>query len=230
MSRKASDSHHGLNDIVGFALLTAAVLLLVSQLSFDRFDLSFFRDPHNKPVHNWIGILGAYIGWFTFLMLGFAAYLLPVVFAAFGLGYLLNFMHYLRERLRWSLIWAAVLFVALTGILHILGFERVFGDGYVNIGSQNAGGWIGYATYGQTKNYEFGFSLLGPIGATIVYASLGVISLLFLTNFHLGEWIRALLTREPSAAVAAEEEGKSREEIVLERKARDLEKQAKKLQ
>ena len=28
MSRKASDSHHGLNDVIGFALLAVAVLLI----------------------------------------------------------------------------------------------------------------------------------------------------------------------------------------------------------
>jgi hypothetical protein len=56
MSRKSpSDSGRGFNDVIGVALLAAALLLLVAQFSFDRYDLSFFKDPHNKPVHNWIG-------------------------------------------------------------------------------------------------------------------------------------------------------------------------------
>ena len=56
MSRKSSsDSHNGFDDVIGVALLAVALLLLVAQLSFDRYDLSFFNDPHNKPVHNWIG-------------------------------------------------------------------------------------------------------------------------------------------------------------------------------
>ena len=51
MSRKTgSDSHNGFNDVIGVALLAAALLLLVAQLSFDRYDISFFRDPHNKPI------------------------------------------------------------------------------------------------------------------------------------------------------------------------------------
>ena len=80
-------------------------------------------------------------------------------------------------------------------------------------------------TYGQTPRYEYGFCLLGKVGAIIVYATLCLISLLSLTNFQLGEWIRRLLQNEPAAA-----EPKSADETALERRARDLEKQAKKLQ
>ena len=40
--------------------------------------------------------------------------------AAFGVAYLLNFLGYLRERLRWSLLWAAVLLISLTGLLYLL--------------------------------------------------------------------------------------------------------------
>ena len=56
----------GFTDVIGVALLAAALLLLVAQLSFDRYDLSFFKDPHNKPVHNWIGPFGAYLAWGSF--------------------------------------------------------------------------------------------------------------------------------------------------------------------
>ena len=55
-----------------------------------------------------------------------------------------------------------------------------------------------------------------------------LISLLFLTNFRLGEWIRTFLKEEKAIAELAEP--KSAEEIALERRARDLERQAKKLQ
>jgi len=96
-----------------------------------------------------------------------------------------------------------------------------------HIGSQSAGGWLGWLTYGQTQKYNFGFSMFGPLGATIVYSALCLISLLFLTNFKLGEWIRAWLQKAKIPAVEPEKFG---EEIALDRRARDLEKQAKKLQ
>jgi DNA segregation ATPase FtsK/SpoIIIE, S-DNA-T family len=228
MSRKTgSGSNNGFGDVIGIALLAIALLLLVAQLSFDRYDLSFFRDPHDKPVHNWIGPLGAYLAWGSFLPLGLVGYLLPWLLAAFGAAYLLNFLGYLRERLRWSLLWSAMLIVSLTGLLYLADNGGLRGKIHETIGAQSIGGWLGWLTYGQTPNRNFGFSLLGPLGATIIYSALCLISLLFLTNFQLGEWIRALVDKK-SAPV--ETEKKSAEEIDIERRARDLEKQAKKLQ
>ena len=228
MSRKTDpDSHNGFNDVIGVALLAIALLLLVAQLSFDRYDLSFFRDPHNKPIHNWIGPMGAYLAWGSFLPLGLVGYLLPWLLAAFGAAYLLNFLGYLRERLNWSLLWAAMLIVSLTGLLYLIDNGGLRGKLHETIGAQSIGGWLGWLTYGQTQSRNFGLSLLGPLGATIIYSALCLISLLFLTNFRLGEWIRAFVDNK-SEPVAAEK--KSPEELALERRARDLEKQAKKLQ
>ena len=230
MSRKTtSGSAHGLGDVIGVALLAAALLLFVAQLSFDTRDIAGLNLPPNKSAHNWIGPLGAYLAWGTFLPLGVAAYLLPWLFAAFGVAYLLNFLGYLRERLRWSLLWAVVLLVSVTGLLYILDNAGWLGQLRERIGSQSAGGWLGFLTYGQTPTYEYGFCLLGGIGATIVYVTLCLISLLFLTNFQLGEWIRRFLEKEPAGQKSAEEPG-SAGEIALDRRARELEKQAKKLQ
>jgi S-DNA-T family DNA segregation ATPase FtsK/SpoIIIE len=228
MSQKTgSDSNKGFGDVIGVALLAVALLLLVAQFSFDRYDLSFFRDPHNKPIHNWIGPLGAYLAWGTFLPLGLVGYLLPWLLAAFGAAYLLNFLGYLREHLRWSLLWSVMLIVSLTGLLYLADNGGLRGKIHETIGAQSIGGWLGWLTYGQTQNRNFGLSLLGPLGATIIYSALCLISLLFLTNFQLGEWIRALFDKESAAAEAEE---KSPEEIALERRASDLEKQAKQLQ
>jgi S-DNA-T family DNA segregation ATPase FtsK/SpoIIIE len=226
MSRKTSpNSAHGFGDIIGIALLAVALLLLVAQLSFDRDDVSFLTTQLNKPAHNWIGPLGAYLAWASFIPFGLAGYILPVLFAAFGLSYLLNFPSHLRERLRWSLIWSVVLLVSLTGLFYIMDSAGLLGKIRETIGSQSAGGWMGWATYGQTPHHEYGFCLLGIVGAVIVYLALCLISLLFLTNFRLGEWIRGFLGKEPYEA-----EPESADEGVLEHRARDLEKQARKLQ
>jgi S-DNA-T family DNA segregation ATPase FtsK/SpoIIIE len=227
MSRKTgSGSNNGFGDVIGVALLAVALLLLVAQFSFDRYDLSFFRDPHNKPIHNWIGPLGAYLAWGTFLPFGLVGYLLPWLLALFGAAYLLNFLGYLREHLRWSLVWSVMLIVSLTGLLYLADNGGLRGKIHETIGAQSIGGWLGWLTYGQTQSRNFGLSLLGMLGATIVYSALALISLLFLTNFQLGQWIRDLFDKES----ASETEDKSPEEIALERRARDLEKQAKKLQ
>ncbi|HTQ50686.1 MAG TPA: DNA translocase FtsK [Candidatus Acidoferrales bacterium] len=234
MSRKTStNSGHGFGDIIGVALLAVALLLLVAQWSFDHRDIGFLvSSPSEKSVtvHNWIGPFGAYLAWASFIPLGLVAYLLPFLLGMFGLAYLVNFPGHLRERLGWSLTWSIVLLISITGLLCILSNAGWFRKPSEDIGSlTGAGGFLGYLTFGQTPRYEYGLSLLGSIGATIVYLALCLISLLFLTHFKLGEWIRRLLEKVPTRA-DAESEPVPAEEGALEHRARELEKQAKRLQ
>jgi S-DNA-T family DNA segregation ATPase FtsK/SpoIIIE len=221
VSRKASsDSDHGFGDIIGVVLLAAALLLLVAQLSFDRCDIPALCDPPNKPAHNWIGPMGAHFAHWFFVLFGIAAYALPPLLTAFGLAYLFGILGYLRERLRWSSLWSATLMVAFTGLLHILDVYALAGYARERIGAQGAGGFFGWLTF------EYGFWMLGTVGAVIVYSTLGLVSLLFLTSFRLGEWLRGFVSKSPELAEA----GLPEEEAVLERRARDLERQANRLQ
>jgi S-DNA-T family DNA segregation ATPase FtsK/SpoIIIE len=227
MSRKASsDSADGFGDIIGVVLLAAALLLLVAQWSFDRNDISFLTTEIAKPAHNWIGRLGAYFAWMVFFLLGAAAYLVPLLLALFGAAYLFNFLGHLRQRLKWSALWTALMLIALTGLMHVMTNANVFGRLHEKVGAHSAGGMLGYLTYGQTERYEFGLSLAGPVGATIIYATIYLVSLLFLTNFRLGEWLRNLIAGTPGIS----DKAVSEEEAALERRARELEKQAKRLQ
>jgi len=226
MSRKAdSGSSRGFDDAIGIALIFLAVLLLMAQLSFDPYDIGFIKQPPFRPAHNWIGPLGAYVAWWIFLFFGVVAYALPFLLAVFGSAYLFGFLGYLRERLRWSLAWSVALLISLTGLLYLADRGGILGKLHESIGANSAGGALGYLTYGETEHRLYGFSLLGPIGATILYAALCLVSLIFLTAFPFGDWLRSRVTGwEPPARADAPEEA------VLERKARDLQKQAKKLQ
>ena len=226
MSRKSpSDSSRGFNDVIGVALLLLVALpLLVAQLSFDRYDLSFIHIPANKPVHNWIGPFGAQVAYASFFVFGIGAYAFPLLVAVFGLGYLFNFWPHLRERRLWSGIWGLVLMLSLTGLLNMM--DGLFKPLRENVDVQSAGGWVGQTLFQfRLFGFDWGFWVLGSVGATIVYLAFCFISLLFLTDFQLGEWIRRFLQQEPAAA-----EPKSADETALERRARDLEKQARKLQ
>ncbi|HXT12989.1 MAG TPA: DNA translocase FtsK [Candidatus Angelobacter sp.] len=225
MSRKAdSGSARGFDDIIGAILLFAALFLLMAQLSFDSHDITFLYNPPMRPAHNWIGLIGAYVAWWVFALLGVVAYVLPLLLAMFGAAYLLGFLHYLRERLRSSLLWSLGLLISLSGLLFLADQGGILGNLRVGIGATSAGGFLGYLTYGNSAHYQWGFSLLGPIGATILYAAIGLVSLVFLTAFPLGDWLRHRVGNEEKSTAATPEEA------VLERKARDLQKQAKKLQ
>lgn len=224
MSRKdATESHHGWADFIGVGLLAAAVLLFLAQISFDHGDITKLVDPPNKPLHNWIGWAGAHTAWLFFLIFGVTAYFVPVLFLAFGLGYLFNFLGYLREHSRWSIFWAVMLLVSLTGLLHIMHDSGLTGKVHERLGAQSAGGWLGWLTF------EYGFWMAGKIGAVILYGTVALFGVLFLTNFKLGAWLQAWADRDGQTMPITKASSNSAE-AALERKARELEKKKRDLE
>ena len=225
MARKQSANStpsHGFGDIIGVSLLALALLLLVAQLSFDRNDISSNRvatDAASHSTHNWVGPLGARLAYCTFFVFGFSGYMLPLFLALFGMAYLFDVLAYLRRR--W--LWAAVLLVSCMGWLHLIDLPHehdktslVFKARYA-ISAPSIGGLVGKLAY------ENIFWVLGTVGAAITYGALDLISLLFLTNFQLGPWLRGWFGRRSDTQAKGDEEA-------LEKRARELKKQARQLE
>src|SRR5882672_2672430 len=59
---------NGFNDVIGLTLLFAALILLVAQWSFDKNDISFLTTQPSKSLHNWIGLLGAWLAYGSFFV------------------------------------------------------------------------------------------------------------------------------------------------------------------
>ena len=190
-----------------------AALLLAALLSYHPRDVSANALPTNPSVHNWIGPFGAWLAYGCFLAIGAAAFVLPVLLFFVGLGCFFDAFAYLRRR--WA--WALILLVCCMGLLDL--YRDHLGKLERNLGT-TAGGVLG-----RNLNQHFFGECFGTAGATIIFLMLYFISLLFLTNFQLGEWVRRIWGRR--AAARGDE---TPEEDALERRARDLQKQAKKLQ
>ena len=215
MARKetqTAEHPRGFNDIIGIVLIGMSALLFVALLSYHPRDVSANALPTNQSTHNWIGPFGAWMAYYFFMAVGAAAYVFPVLLLVFGLGCFFEMLSYLRRR--WP--WAVVLFICSIGLLDLYsGWLGGFKD---NINAPPGG------AIGQTLNAKI-FNYFGTTGATILFAMLYFISLLFLTNYQLGHWVRALISREPPI-----DSNLSPEERELERRARELQKQADKLQ
>ncbi|MCL5097551.1 MAG: DNA translocase FtsK, partial [Candidatus Omnitrophica bacterium] len=89
-----------------------------------------------------------------------------------------------------------------------------------NLNTPSPGGFVGLAV-----NDYFLLNWFGQVGATTLLATFYLVSLLGMTNFHLGEWLQAWWERRSSAAPTPFSNEKQ-----LERRARELAKQAQKLQ
>src|SRR3954470_23557182 len=224
MARKAASNSaegHGRNDILGVIFFALSAIVLIALFTYDRKDLGIHSAPGNLVVHNLIGTIGARMAYGLFFVFGAAAYLLPIVLFFLSLGYLLSFLTYLQRR--W--IWSSVLVFSCMGLLDLYGDHLQQLQQNLNVPSP--GGIIG-----QVMN-DVIFSHFGRVGTTLVFITVYTISLLYLTNFRLGQWIQAFwheqMARREAEGQKFQEKSIVLEEKVLERKAKELEKQARKL-
>lgn len=211
-------------------MLGLALLLFAALFTFDKYDLPEIRTPPNDPPRNWVGLFGARTGHALFFAIGAGAFLVPVLLLGFGLAQFRGFLGYLRRK--WP--WAILLLVTCAGALDLASNHFAFiplnhnprpeQTGYLaqfarNLNLSGAGGVLG-----QALNL-YGFGYFGRVGAAILYGCLYLISLYGLTNFQLGDWLRALWARwnAPTEVVPGDEKS-------LERRTRELEKEARRLQ
>src|SRR5438093_9973135 len=186
MARKATASKvaaRGLGDILGIVLVAASVLTLVALFSYDPKDLSANSTAANPTTHNWIGPVGAWMGYLLFFLFGAAAYLLPILLFCFGLSYLFQLMAYFHRR--WP--WGAILLLCGMGLLDLHTDQNNLADlakpteaktadaGLLerlsfNLGAPSAGGWVGL----MMNKYLFGH--FGHVGATIIFVTVYLIS------------------------------------------------------
>src|SRR5581483_1155223 len=220
MARKnpGSTQSHALNDVFGVILAASSLLLMLALLSFDRRDVADAA-PVNNPLHNLGGPIGAHVAHWLFMVFGGAAFVIPVLLLIFAFGYLLQFMSYLQRR--W--IWGVALLFCCMGLMS--SFENDLGLlSWLQrrLNAPSAGGFIGHAFY------QYGLRYVGKLGAAIVLGTVYIVSLLYLTNFKLGEWCRQMVgAATPDSARTSSSPSDAKD---LERRARDLEKQARKLQ
>ncbi|MBM3879498.1 MAG: DNA translocase FtsK [Verrucomicrobia bacterium] len=223
----------GGNDILGILLVSAAMLLFAALFSFDKYDLPANREPPNQPAHNWIGRFGASAANGLFFVCGAAAYLFPVLLLGFGFAYVFTTMSYLRRRWPWALVLTLTCTAALDLATDPQALEQLArqrpgsGAGYIEqltleMSAPSAGGVVGLRLNRHV------FDWFGDVGAGIIFATLYLISLYGLTNFHLGDWVRGVLARR--GAAARSEAPWLGDEKAMDRRARDLEREARRLQ
>lgn len=125
------------NELIGFSLIAAALLLFLALASYSPLDPSLNTAaavPANGPTHNWIGPVGAVISDFTLQLFGIAVFSIPVMLGMLGLRWFHSrIVASPIEKLLGSLIlllFIPALMALLPGHLrwvHAIAIEGVFG-------------------------------------------------------------------------------------------------------
>ena len=155
------------NEILGFLLLSVAIIVFLSLASHNPMDTPAHTSAPNMPVSNAVGVVGAYVAGFLLLPVGIAAYLVPIVLLIWA----------------WKTFWGKIgkdIYLKLTGLvimlLSVSGLARLF-DVSVSDSYFRAGGVVG--PYVSDTLGE----LFGLMGARVVAFTAFLISILLTTEF-----------------------------------------------
>lgn len=174
--------HSGIREIWAVVLVVASLLLLLSLISYDPYDVGHVAATGHKAVGNFIGPVGAWIAFFTFQTFGLAAYGVMAVLAVIGATLLLG------KELPWrgKLGAGVLLLVSLSCLLHVAGLERA--QHALNL-PDSAGGFLGLIVGG------FFQKIVGRPGTILVFGGCYLISLILLINFRPSYWVALTVGR-----------------------------------
>ena len=176
-------SHRRINEFVGLLLLTLAVLLALSLVSFNPNDPSFniSKSPRfeAKPV-NFIGVTGAYLADALFQLLGYASIFLPVFLGIYAFYWLASWpVKNFWTRLSGMMLLALTMSSSLS-MLPLVPRVR---------GHIPAGGVLGKVLVDKLQ------TALNPAGAAVVLIAAFFVSLFLSTTFSFAWAVGVLQAR-----------------------------------
>jgi S-DNA-T family DNA segregation ATPase FtsK/SpoIIIE len=176
MGKQTEKDNGHAREIWAVVLVGLSLLLLLSLVSHNPYDVGNGVRTAGQPVSNFIGPVGAWLSFAVFQAFGLGGYVLMLVLA--GLGVVLLLGHEIPWR---SKIGAGVLLVvASTCLLHLADLKVAITRWSL---PDSAGGFVGLFVGG------FFQSLLGKAGTWIIFGVCYLISLIILVNLRPSYWV-----------------------------------------
>ena len=164
-----------LSEVIGVGLFAMALIWLISLASYSASDpVWFFNTGPDLPPANFAGRIGAFIGELSFQLLGYAAYLIPIVMVVIGWHY---FWCRVLDAAYTKVIGAGLLFACVAAFLSLaFGSLEVSGKDFL------AGGYIGKWVAGALAEY------LNRTGSIILILTLLFLATVLATQFSFGRF------------------------------------------
>ncbi|MBA2303450.1 MAG: DNA translocase FtsK 4TM domain-containing protein [Acidobacteria bacterium] len=177
------------NEFVGVALFAAALLWVVALASYSASDpVWFFNTGADAPPANFAGRIGAFMAELSYQILGYSAFLIPIVMVVAGWHY---FWCKTMDARYTKAIGAGLLFACMSSFLAL-----VFKTGAVDGKPVRAGGYLGeFLATGLT-------AYLNMTGSIILILTVLFLAIILSTQFSFGRLFGALgeLLRDRTAA------------------------------
>jgi S-DNA-T family DNA segregation ATPase FtsK/SpoIIIE len=175
---KQSEHAHA-REISAVVLVGLSLLLLLSLISYDPFDVGNKASSSHQTVNNFIGPAGAWLAFATFQLFGIGGYFLMVTLAVIGTTLLMK-----RESPWTGKIGAGLLLLlASCCLLHVAGALHMIRNLVHNLNlPDSAGGFVGLFVGGFFQR------LLGTAGTVIIFGVAYIVSLILLVNLRPSYW------------------------------------------
>jgi DNA segregation ATPase FtsK/SpoIIIE, S-DNA-T family len=168
-----------LSEVIGVALFALALLWLVSLASYSPSDpVWFFNTGSDLPPDNFAGRVGAFLAELSYQLVGYTAYLIPVVLVVTGWHY---FWCRILDAPYTKGFGAALLFGCVSAFLSI-----AFGTLDVSGKEFRAGGYFGDVLAGGLQEY------LNRTGSIILILTLLFLAIILATQFSFGRLFAAV--------------------------------------
>jgi len=167
------------SEVVGVVLFAAALIWMISLASYTASDpVWFFNTGSDLPPANFAGRIGAFIGELSYQLLGYSAYLGPLVLVVIGWHY---FWCRAVDAAYTKILGAALLFGCISSFLSL-----AFGTLEVGGKSFRAGGYLGDRVAALLADY------LNRTGSIILILTLLFASIILSTQFSFGRLFAVL--------------------------------------
>ncbi|MBI5874676.1 MAG: DNA translocase FtsK 4TM domain-containing protein [Deltaproteobacteria bacterium] len=154
----------GLNrgkEISGILILAICLFIAISLLSYSQNDPAFFTQGVNEKISNWGGIVGSYLAGGLFFLIGFSAYLLPVLLFTISMELLLRKDFPFKISIPISLFF---LLISCSGFLSIFASDKFYAGGLV-------GGYVDYFLEDYLNTFGTIILLTAVMAITAVYGT-----------------------------------------------------------
>jgi S-DNA-T family DNA segregation ATPase FtsK/SpoIIIE len=167
------------SEFIGVALFALAILWLISLASYSASDpVWFFNTGSDLPPANFAGRIGAFMAELSYQLVGYSAYLVPIVLVVIGWHY---FWCRSVDAAYTKIVGAALLFCCISSFL-ALAFGTVDASGK----EFRAGGYMGEWLAGNLATY------LNRTGSIVLILTLLFLAIILSTQFSFGRLFDAL--------------------------------------
>ena len=164
------------NEIQAIILFAIAIFILISFLTFDLYSLEQFTSKPASHAKNFVGLCGTYIALVFFFIMGFSAYVIPILILSWALA---RFSGITPQKLYFKIFGTFFLILASSSLFSICG-------GAENSFRFRLGGIVGLIFS------DFLVKYLGRFGAILVIIVLFLLSILLATEFLLVPFLTSL--------------------------------------